>query len=71
MQKDTNTDSAYKSKRTRGEGQEEGVEYSVCERPYRNKSLTEEQKERNIKLSRVRSMVEHGDRCYKRDNRRT
>ena len=35
------------------------VEYSVCEKHYRNKPLTEEQKERNRELSKVRSRVEH------------
>ena len=36
-----------------------GIEYSVCYRAYRNKPLTKEQKERNRKLSKVRSRVEH------------
>ena len=42
----------------------------MCERPYRNKTMTEEQKERNRELSKVRSRVEHGDRFYERSNGR-
>ena len=62
--KNVYADSAYKSKEMEEKVKEMGVEYNVCDRPYRNKSLTEEQKERNRKLSKVRSMVEHGDRLY-------
>ena len=63
-------DSAYRSKELEEKVKEMGVEYSVCERPYRNKPLTKEQKERNRKLSKVRSRVEHGDRLYERGNER-
>ena len=57
--KNVYADSAYKSKEMEKKVKEMGVEYSVCDRPYRNKPLTKEQKERNRKLSKVRSRVEH------------
>ena len=57
--KNVYADSAYRSKELEEKVKEMGVEYSVCERPYRNKPLTKEQKERNRKLSKVRSRVEH------------
>ena len=57
--KNVYADSAYKSKELEEKVKGMGIEYSVCERPYRNKPLTEEQKERNRKLSKVRSRVEH------------
>ena len=57
--KNVYADSAYKSKEMEEKVKEMGVEYNVCERPYRNKPLTKDQKERNRKLSKVRSRVEH------------
>lgn len=57
--KNVYADSAYKSKDAEEKVREMGIEYSVCGRACRNKPLTEEQKERNRKLSKVRSKVEH------------
>ena len=68
--KNVYADSAYKSKELEQKVKEMGVEYSVCGRAYRNKSLTKEQKERNRKLSKVRSKIEHADRFYEMGNGR-
>ena len=40
------------------------IEGHICERAYRNKALTQEQKESNREKSRIRARIEHGERFY-------
>ena len=52
-------DSAYTGEPQEKIIEKEGMENQVCEKGYRNKPLTEEQKANNTAKSRVRSRVEH------------
>ena len=40
------------------------IEGRICERGYRNKPLTQKQKERNRAKSKIRARIEHGERFY-------
>ena len=40
------------------------IEGHICERAYRNKPLTQEQKESNRAKSKVRARIEYGERFY-------
>ena len=46
------------------------IEGRICERAYRNKALTQEQKESNREKSRIRARIEHGERFYDEYNER-
>jgi IS5 family transposase len=52
-------DSAYTGKPQEEIIENRGMENRVCEKGYRNKPLTEEQKANNTEKSRFRSRVEH------------
>jgi IS5 family transposase len=63
MKKD-NGESFYADSAYTGQSQEEiiknrGMENKVCEKGYRNRTLTEEHKASNTEKSRFRSRVEH------------
>jgi hypothetical protein len=52
-------DSAYAGEPIAKALEEKGVENKIHERAYRNKPLTDEQKERNREKSKVRARIEH------------
>lgn len=57
--KPLHADSAYAGEPIAKAPQEKGVENKIHERAYRNKLLTDEQKERNREKSKVRARIEH------------
>ena len=52
-------DSAYSGERIEQELKKKGIEGRICERGYRNKALTQEQKESNREKSKIRAGVGH------------
>ena len=57
-------DSAYSGERIEKILKKKEIEGHICERGYRNKPLTQEQKERNRAKSKIRARIEHGERFY-------
>ena len=57
-------DSAYSGERIEKILKKKKIEGRICERGYRNKPLTQEQKERNRAKSKIRARIEHGERFY-------
>ena len=57
-------DSAYIGKEIEKILKQKKIEGHICERAYRNKTLTQEQKESNREKSRIRARIEHGERFY-------
>ena len=57
-------DSAYIGERIEKILKKKKIEGHICERAYRNKPLTQEQKESNREKSRIRARIEHGERFY-------
>ena len=57
-------DSAYIGERIEKILKKKKIEGRICERGYRNKPLTQEQKERNRAKSKIRARIEHGERFY-------
>jgi IS5 family transposase len=52
-------DSAYHSKALKAQAEESGIEFNVNQRGSKHKPLTQAQRARNRRLSRVRAVVEH------------
>ena len=52
-------DAAYRSEEREADLQQAGMDSQICERPYRDRPLTEAQKQRNREKSQVRVRVEH------------
>lgn len=52
-------DSAYHSKQLQAQAEESGIEFNVNQRGSKHKPLTQAQRARNRRLSRVRAVVEH------------
>ena len=57
-------DSAYIGERIEKILKKKKIEGRICERGYRNKPRTQEQKERNRAKSKIRARIEHGERFY-------
>ena len=57
-------DSAYSGEGIEKILKQKKIEGHICERAYRNKALTQEQKESNREKSRIRARIEHGERFY-------
>ena len=57
-------DSAYSGEGIEKILKKKKIEGRICERGYRNKPRTQEQKERNRAKSKIRARIEHGERFY-------